>query len=82
MVKTNPIRCCKLFMAVLIVASASLVGCNMAQVADSNSGQADGAQGETVRIGEIDWYVDYDAAMKVAKESNKPIWLHFGENPG
>ena len=39
-------------------------------------------EGETVHIGSIDWYVDYDTAMKVAKDLNKPIWLHFGENPG
>lgn len=37
---------------------------------------------KTVRIGSIDWYVDYDAAMKVAKTKNMPLWLHFGENPG
>lgn len=37
---------------------------------------------KTVRIGNIDWYVDYDAAMKVAKQKNLPLWLHFGENPG
>ncbi|MEM9409737.1 MAG: hypothetical protein AAGA30_01405 [Planctomycetota bacterium] len=36
----------------------------------------------TVKIGGIDWYQDYDQAMIVAKKENKPIWLHFGENPG
>ena len=36
----------------------------------------------TVRIGEIDWYTDYDASVKLAKLEGKPIWLHFGENPG
>lgn len=35
-----------------------------------------------VRIGGIFWYVDYDAALKIAQKENKPIWLHFGENPG
>lgn len=45
--------------------------------------QNDGVQNvETVRIGRIDWYVDYDAAMQVARDTAKPLWLHFGENPG
>ena len=35
-----------------------------------------------VRIGGIQWYVDYDAALEIASEEKKPIWLHFGENPG
>lgn len=37
---------------------------------------------KTVKIGGIDWHVDYDKAMKVAKEKKLPLWLHFGENPG
>jgi len=37
---------------------------------------------QTVRIGEIDWYVNYEDAMAAAKASNRPVWLHFGENPG
>lgn len=36
----------------------------------------------TVTIGEVQWYTDYDQAMAVAREQNKPLWLHFGENPG
>ena len=40
------------------------------------------ASHKTVRIGGIDWYQDYDVALQVAKKSNKPLWLHFGENPG
>ncbi len=35
-----------------------------------------------VKIGGIHWYVDYDAALEIAQQENKPIWLHFGENPG
>lgn len=37
---------------------------------------------QTVRIGEIDWYVNYEDAMAAARASNRPVWLHFGENPG
>ena len=37
---------------------------------------------ETVRIGSIDWYVKYEDALAEAKRSSRPIWLHFGENPG
>jgi hypothetical protein len=35
-----------------------------------------------VTIGEIEWYVDYDAAVEVAREQDKALWVHFGENPG
>ena len=40
------------------------------------------AKPKQVKIGGIQWYVDYDAAQEIAKEENKPLWLHFGENPG
>lgn len=36
----------------------------------------------TVRIGGIEWFTDYDAALKLARQQVKPLWLHFGENPG
>lgn len=37
---------------------------------------------KTVRIGSIDWYVNYDEALADARRTNRPVWLHFGENPG
>ena len=36
----------------------------------------------TVKIGDITWYTNYDEAMAIARKQNKPLWLHFGENPG
>ncbi len=36
----------------------------------------------SVTIGKIGWYTDYDRALEVAKKEGKPLWLHFGENPG
>ena len=39
------------------------------------------AEGQ-VTIGKVQWYTNYDEAMKVARKVNKPLWLHFGENPG
>ena len=45
-------------------------------------GQEEIGQEENVRIGGIDWLVDYDRALAVARQQNKPVWLHFGENPG
>lgn len=35
-----------------------------------------------VEIGAITWYVEYDDALEVAQREGKPLWLHFGENPG
>lgn len=37
---------------------------------------------KTVKIGEITWYTDYSQAMAKARELGRPLWLHFGENPG
>jgi len=37
---------------------------------------------DTVKIGGVRWYTDYDAAMLKARERGVPLWLHFGENPG
>ena len=38
--------------------------------------------GAQVRIGRIYWQTDYDAALALARAQNKPLLLHFGENPG
>ena len=35
-----------------------------------------------VTIGAIRWYVDYEAALTVARAQDKALWVHFGENPG
>ena len=35
-----------------------------------------------VTIGDVRWYVDYDAAVEVARQAEKALWVHFGENPG
>lgn len=35
-----------------------------------------------VTIGQVSWYVDYGAALEVAREEDKALWVHFGENPG
>jgi hypothetical protein len=35
-----------------------------------------------VRIGDVDWFDDYDAALAAAKAAGKPLFVHFGENPG
>ena len=35
-----------------------------------------------VKIGRIDGYTDYDPARDVGKLYGKPLFLHFGENPG
>jgi hypothetical protein len=35
-----------------------------------------------VKIGGITWFTDYDQALAYARKQNKPLWLHFGEDPG
>ena len=46
---------------------------------DDSAPQSGAAQ---VQIGAVRWYVDYDAALEVAREQDKALWVHFGENPG
>ncbi|MEM7473613.1 MAG: hypothetical protein AAF483_01335 [Planctomycetota bacterium] len=52
---------------------------------DEDAGKAaekEKPEAKKVKIGGVQWYVDYDAALKVAKDEEKLMWLHFGENPG
>jgi hypothetical protein len=37
---------------------------------------------DEVRIGLITWQTDYDAALRLAREQDKPLLVHFGEHPG
>lgn len=56
---------------------------SLGEISVSNSAKIPlAADAETVRIGSIDWYVNYDDALADAKKTNRPVWLHFGENPG
>ena len=63
---------------------ASTVSC----IGGPNSGLGRGQAGEDdtalgrVTIGSIEWETDYDRALTRAKQTGKPLWLHFGENPG
>jgi hypothetical protein len=36
----------------------------------------------SAEIGRIRWYLDYDKALAIARETDKPLWVHFGEHPG
>lgn len=56
--------------------AAALVGACRLRGGAENSGP------EQVEIGAVRWYVDYDAALAVAREQDKALWVHFGENPG
>lgn len=37
---------------------------------------------ELTPIGSVLWHTDYDAAVEVARAEGKPLWVHFGEDPG
>ena len=73
-----------------LVTTLALLGCSgtpenstaLAPGQGSTSSVGLNANAETVRIGSIDWYVNYDDALADAKQTNRPVWLHFGENPG
>ena len=64
-----------------LVAGLLLTACSM-DTDDAPTPPAADATAVQVRIGEIDWYVDYTAAQAVAREVDKPLWVHFGEHPG
>ena len=49
---------------------------------DEKNDASDKLNAKKVTIGGIKWYVDYDQALADAKKKDKPLWLHFGENPG
>ena len=66
--------------AAILCVGCSITGPALAGADSDNDEKA--AKPKQVKIGGIQWYVDYDAALKIAKAKQKPIWLHFGENPG
>ena len=35
-----------------------------------------------VTIGNVEWYVDYEDALAIARAQDKALWVHFGEDPG
>jgi len=47
-----------------------------------SSSEPAAAGGDRVTIGDVHWYVDYEAAVEVARAQDKALWMHFGENPG
>ena len=65
----------------LTVAALSL-GAWSCQMDDPSASQRATSAPKQVQIGSIHWYVDYEAALAVAREQDKALWVHFGENPG
>jgi len=61
-----------------VIASACRADSQPPEAAAVSSGPAE----ERVQIGGVLWYVDYDSALEVAREQDKALWVHFGENPG
>ena len=59
-----------------------LAACQSDTHVSADAEDAPTAAAETRRIGNIDWYLDYDAALAVARRENKALWVHFGEDPG
>ena len=49
---------------------------------DDRPDGAAAANATQVPIGDVLWYVDYEAALAVARQEDKPLWVHFGEDPG
>ena len=77
----------ELFLPLLGLAALACLGCAAGGVAVAKASagiESDekATKPKLVKIGGINWYVDYDSALQVAKQKKKPMWLHFGENPG
>jgi hypothetical protein len=53
--------------------------CSMDPMDDSRPAAGAARQ---VTIGDVLWYVDYEAAREIARVEDKALWVHFGENPG
>lgn len=90
------VSCCVLMLGDMLVAQSqrnatgkkqSLDGSKMTDIDGEDEQEAEEKESQKsspkkVKIGGIEWYVDYDVALKIAQKENKPMWLHFGENPG
>ena len=90
------VSCCVLMLGDMLVAQSqrnatgkkqSLGGSKMTDLDSEEEQEAEEKESlksspKRVKIGGIEWYVDYDVALKIAQKENKPMWLHFGENPG
>lgn len=64
-----------------------LVACKMdSSKSDSNIPATDAiseaAHAKQELIGGVQWYVDYEVAVEIARKQDKSLWVHFGENPG
>jgi len=68
--------------ATAVAAAAVLLSLATCRVDGGEPEPTNAADARQVAIGEVRWYVDYDAAVAVAREEDKPLWVHFGENPG
>lgn len=44
--------------------------------------QGDAPAGPTAVIGAVTWQTDYPGAVALAVAADKPLWVHFGEDPG
>ena len=56
--------------------------CRMDPTPDAAAHSTSSGMPAQVEIGEVLWFVDYEAAVEVARREGKPLWVHFGENPG
>lgn len=66
---------------VAVVTGFAAQACQMESNTNEPSDAAELAA-EQVRIGGMMWYVDYEAAVGIARKQDKSLWVHFGENPG
>lgn len=60
----------------------ALAACLLCLGACRSGGGPEGNGAVQVEIGAVRWYVDYEAAQELARRETKPLWMHFGENPG
>jgi hypothetical protein len=66
--------------AVVLILTALALTLPACRMNASEEGAA--ASAGRVRIGGILWYVDYGDAVRIAREQDKALWVHFGETPG
>lgn len=71
-------------LAVLVASLAAASACHTDPAAPPapTMSPAPAATHELTPIGDLLWHTDYDAAVEVARAEGKPLWVHFGEDPG
>ena len=82
MSKALPLAALPVTLVATLLATTACESSHRSTGRDTAVVQAPTADHELRRIGDVLWYTDIDVAAEVARATGKPLWMHFGEDPG